>query len=443
MGYRSAKETAEAWGVTERLVQRLCSEGRIAGARKIGKSWAVPCESEKPDDLRKRSKPRPPANPAFPQEAFDVLPPLDLSAESAGALVAKPIRETDGARGAAPQEIGMLSAHALSRLMPLMNSSFEPGTCIEVVKGFEDPKIRAIAKAEYCYFSGDPEGSCRAIGDLIYDDDLAIRLSACLLYAYANLPLGNINRTKYALTELGDALAKSSSTPSPRTQAAMAFVGYVSSVLLHIPLPKDAPSINELLPLLPPGVREFALYVYAHLLYLNGDYARSLGIAEATLLSTSKTFPIPEIYLHMVAVMDCMSLKYADDARTHLLAAWDLARPDGLIEAFGEHHGLLGGMLESVIKKNWPDDFKRIIDITYRFSAGWRRIHNPATEETVADNLTTTEFSVSMLAARGWTNQEIGKHLGISASTVKGYLAASFRKLGISKRQELGKFMLK
>lgn len=145
----------------------------------------------------------------------------------------------------------------------------------------------------------------------------------------------------------------------------------------------------------------------------------------------------------MVAVMDCMSLKRADDARSHLLAAWELARPDGLIEAFGEHHGLLGGMLESVIKKGWPEDFKRIIDITYRFSAGWRRVRNPATEETVADNLTTTEFSVSMLAARGWTNQEIGRHLGISNSTVKSYLASSFRKLGISKRQELVKFMLK
>lgn len=223
----------------------------------------------------------------------------------------------------------------------------------------------------------------------------------------------------------------------------MAFVGYVSSVLLHIPLPEDAPSINELLPQLPLGICKFALYVQAHLLYLQGDYARSLGVAETTLLFTAETYPIPDIYLHMVAVMDCMSLKCADGARSHLLAAWELARPDGLIEAFGEHHGLLGGMLESVIKKGWPEDFKRIIDITYRFSAGWRRVHNPATEETVADNLTTTEFSVSMLAARGWTNQEIGRHLGISDSTVKGYLASSFRKLGISKRRELARFMLK
>lgn len=71
------------------------------------------------------------------------------------------------------------------------------------------------------------------------------------------------------------------------------------------------------------------------------------------------TYPIPEIYLRLVAVMDYMSLKRTEDARAHLLAAWDLARPDGLIEAIGEHHGLLGGMLESVIKKDWPEDLKR------------------------------------------------------------------------------------
>ena len=91
-----------------------------------------------------------------------------------------------------------------------------------------------------------------------------------------------------------------------------------------------------------------------------------------------------------------------------------LAQPDDLIEGFGEHHGLLGGMLEAEIKPAWPEDFKRVIAITYRFSAGWRRVHNPQTGEEVADNLTTTEFAAAMLAARGWTNQEIAAHLRIS-----------------------------
>ena len=52
-------------------------------------------------------------------------------------------------------------------------------------------------------------------------------------------------------------------------------------------------------------------------------------------------------------------------------------------------------------------DFKRIIDITYRFSGGWRKVYNPITGRDVADNLTTMEFAAAMLAARGWTNQEM------------------------------------
>ena len=91
---------------------------------------------------------------------------------------------------------------------------------------------------------------------------------------------------------------------------------------------------------------------------------------KATLLMGATAYPIPAIYLHLVAVMNYMSLKSVEKARDHLLAAWELARPDDLIEAFGEHHGLLGGMLESIVKPEWPEDFKRIIDITYRFSAG-------------------------------------------------------------------------
>lgn len=334
-------------------------------------------------------------------------------------------------------------ADAFGKLMPLLSSSFEPGECQAAIDRFEDPSLRSVAQAEYCYFSGQAEEAARIAGSLLEHPDLTVRLSACLIYAYANLPLGNINSARFALAELRNALEKSPTASSAQGQATMAFMGYTSSVLLHLPLPEEAPPVDALLPLLPPGLRAFALYVVAHQLYLKGAHARSLGIAEGALLMMPETYPIPEIYLRLVAVMDCMSLKCTDEARTHLLAAWELARPDGLIEAFGEHHGLLGGMLESAIKKDWPEDFKRIIDITYRFSAGWRRVHNPATEETVADNLTTSEFAVSMLAARGWTNQEIGTHLDVSTNTVKSYLASSFRKLGISKRSELEKFMLR
>ena len=181
----------------------------------------------------------------------------------------------------------------------------------------------------------------------------------------------------------------------------------------------------------------------AHYLYLKEEYEKSLGLVEGTLAMQSSVYPIPCIYLHLVAVMDLMSLRRPEKAQEHLLTAWELSRPDDLIEGLGEHHGLLGGMLEAVIKKDWPDDFKRIIAITYRFSAGWRKIHNPETGHDVADNLTTTEFAAAMLAARGWTNQEIGEHMNISPHTVKRYISTVLQKLNIRSRQELKQYMLR
>lgn len=426
MEFRSTRETARAWGVSERLVQRLCATGRIAGAQKLGGSWIVPADARKPEDPRKEKRAE--AGPS----------PEASSAPDEAERLRNTEMEANVPSGGAFDQVGVFS-----RLMPLLNSSFEPGSCQATIDGFEDPAMRAVAQAEYRYFSGQAEEAARIAGGLLDHGDLAVRLSACLIYAYANLPLGNINKARFALAELRLALKDNGVHASAEARSIEAFVAYTASVLLHLPLPEGLPPAKDFLALLPPGLRAFSLYVVAHQLYLQGDYARSLGTAETALAMGGDTYPIPEIYLRMVAVMDCMSLKQVDEARAHLLAAWEIARPDDLIEAFGEHHGLLGGMLESAIKKDWPDDFKRIIDITYRFSAGWRRVHNPATEETVADNLTTSEFAVSMLAARGWTNQEIGSHLDISTNTVKSYLTSSFRKLGISKRQELGRFMLR
>ena len=180
----------------------------------------------------------------------------------------------------------------------------------------------------------------------------------------------------------------------------------------------------------------------AHRLYLEGSYELAYGMTVGALAMADDTYPIPAIYLHLAAVMSLMALRRTDEARQHVLAAWELARPDGLIEPFGEHHGLLGGMLEAAIKPAWPDDFRRIIDITYRFSAGWRRVHNPATGDDVADNLTTTEFAACMLAARDWTNAQIAEHLGVSVNTVKSCLSASMRKLGVTSRRDLARFML-
>lgn len=45
------KEAAEKWNITARRIQVLCSEGRIEGAVKFGRDWAIPVDATKPEDL--------------------------------------------------------------------------------------------------------------------------------------------------------------------------------------------------------------------------------------------------------------------------------------------------------------------------------------------------------------------------------------------------------
>ena len=81
-------------------------------------------------------------------------------------------------------------------LMPLMNTPFQPGTCVAAVQAMEAGPRRDITWAEYCYFTGQPDKAARAAG---------------------------------------------------------AFVAAISAVLLHLPLPRSLPSVKEFLPLLPPA----------------------------------------------------------------------------------------------------------------------------------------------------------------------------------------------
>jgi len=52
MGYLTAKQFSEIWGITERRIIKLCSENRISGAIKTGMVWEIPEETLKPSDKR-------------------------------------------------------------------------------------------------------------------------------------------------------------------------------------------------------------------------------------------------------------------------------------------------------------------------------------------------------------------------------------------------------
>lgn len=56
MNYITVAEASEKWDISERRIQKLCEENRIAGAVKFGRSWAIPKKAKKPLDRRYKKR---------------------------------------------------------------------------------------------------------------------------------------------------------------------------------------------------------------------------------------------------------------------------------------------------------------------------------------------------------------------------------------------------
>lgn len=91
-------------------------------------------------------------------------------------------------------------------VMPLLNSSFEPGKAREIVAGFEDMDVRNIAQAELFYFMGEAESSSEIAERYLTSEIMELRLSASMIYGYSNMTLGNLVAVQRGLEEIQECL---------------------------------------------------------------------------------------------------------------------------------------------------------------------------------------------------------------------------------------------
>lgn len=55
MKYMTASQAAEKWNISQRRVQIMCQQNRIKGVFKLGENWAIPADTEKPADKRRKT----------------------------------------------------------------------------------------------------------------------------------------------------------------------------------------------------------------------------------------------------------------------------------------------------------------------------------------------------------------------------------------------------
>lgn len=230
-------------------------------------------------------------------------------------------------------------------ILPLINSSFQPGEAQNIVSNFADQDFQEIARAEYYYFSGQAEECSNIAENYLMSQNIKLKMSSCLLYVYSNLTLGRAAASRKGLNEIQVCLEKEmKNASSAENRAVCVFAGYMASVLLHLPT-NELPDMDIYVTSLPHGIRLFSAYVIAHMAYLKGEYGRALGICESALMFRNGTYLISMIYLYCMIAMCQINLKHQQEAKDALMIAWNMAKEDEFLEPFIEHHGLLQGLL--------------------------------------------------------------------------------------------------
>ena len=55
LDWMTPQQAAEKWGITDRRIQALCTNGQIDGAIRLGRGWLIPKSALKPIDGRTKA----------------------------------------------------------------------------------------------------------------------------------------------------------------------------------------------------------------------------------------------------------------------------------------------------------------------------------------------------------------------------------------------------
>lgn len=387
MNYETAAQTAIRLGVNIRTVQKWAKQGKLEGAEKTGRDWMIP-------------------------------------------------------EGASPVTKTAASQQKRGVFLPFATAYFPFGEAQKFIEAIEDEDERKIAQGEYYYHKGECEKAVVILEEYLDSPIYNYRFAASIICFFSYLSLGHKHQAQFTVHSIESQLRDIYNMQSEGIKAAKGvFVSTLLSTLLHFSSDK-IPPLEDYIKELDGGIKCLSLYLIAYKAYLEKDYSRAYGIAEASIIICPENYSIALIHTHIIAAVSLMALTKVKKAKEHLEIAWAMAQKEGFYQIFAEHHSVLHGLLESYLKREHPEEFAKIIEIAKTYGKSWRQVHNELNNKTVAENLTTTEFVVATLYYHNWRIKEIADHMHLSERTIKNYLQIIYQKLGINGKKGLEEYML-
>ncbi len=408
MEYLKISQIAEAWGISARRIQVLCSKGKIEGAVRFGRDWMIPTNATRPIDGRTKI--------GRLEEAERLNTPMPL-----------------------PRKTPFLY------MSDLYNT---PGTADECVeKLFENHEAQVLFEAEIAYSRGEIDKVYECANYLLnkHSGFYAV-ISAGMLLALCAIWRGDLMMWRKAKRHIVEAPIKNDKD----RDIALFSITAVDSILYDVtsfpewfkigcfePLHKDS---------LPAAKVYYAKYLYAAGFAVATKQVEVYGVKGLSLLKIipyilepmiSQSVADKSIMAEMYLRMTCAAVYHTagDDtqATRHIDRAVKLALPDKLYGFLAEYCRTLDTLLEQHICAVDPDAWPKVIQLYKTYNVGWSKLSGSVRGKNLILTLSQREREVAKLAAFGMQNSEIAAKLHISLSAVKQAVRVVSEKTGASR----------
>ena len=407
MDFITVKEAAEKWKVTPRRVQFLCSQNRIKGAYRFGKSWMIPSKAVLPSSQNKNDEPHLP----MPRKS----PFLDMT--------------------------------------NLYNQAGQADECAEML--INQPEAHALFEAQISYRRGEIDKVYEQARYFLraHSGFYAI-LGGGMLLAQCAIWLGDIKLWKEAKKHIFEAPCKDA---HDRELVSLALAIIDSSVYDN----KDFPEWFKIgnFEQLPGDSHPVAKVFYIKYLYMQAhsiatqklkmEGMEGLGlmrilpniiepmISQAVLDRTV----VPEIYLRMACAVAYHNSGQREKAIAHMDKAIALALPDRLYGLLTEYVRHFGELLEQRIAMQDTYAVAAVKALYNSYSQGWLQLSSKVRDRYVMVDLDVRERELAKLAAFGFTTKQIADMLHLSSSTVDHDITQIVNKMGLTNRKEIASIL--
>ena len=405
MDYWKVEEAAKEWGISQRRIQTLCAEGKIAGAARFGRAWMLPKGTPKPKDGRRKA-------------------------------VARPLQDVD---------------MPMPRKTPFLcktNLYHTPGCAEEAIAALaNNHEAQTLFSAGIAGYRGQIDQVYESASYLLekHSGFYAV-ISAGILLAQCAIWRGDLELWRKAKIHISEANAGDDREREIVTLSICA----VDSMLYDVKEFPDWFKIGcfELLhkDSLPAAKVYYAKYLYA---ISHGLAAKTFELQGVTGLSLMGLLPvtiepmisqamadetvITEIYLRLTCAVTYHYSKNDDQAIRHIDRALALALPDRFYGILAEYCRTIGGLLELRLRMLDEKAWSEVSRLARIYMENWSKLGSKATGRQIIANLTAQNRAVARLAAFKLSDAEIAARMNMSVSGVKQAIRIIKQKSGLER----------